>query len=205
MWLRQLFPRPRPGRSLFLLCLLAPFPTEPTTPPLRPTDGPPRVPPSWGQGPAATRWAQSWGLEQACAGPALQGVGSLPRNLSLGSTQGAPGQESRVSGPFGFHSPATAPQAQPSPAKCTRMPAMLPAGMSGPTEHAGARWAAGACDSRRRCLHRPPFLAVSRNQRGKGLEPVLGPLVAISHNQFPQEESAQPSAGGGGGGLKSVL
>lgn len=33
---------------------------------------------------------------------------------------------------------------------------MLPAGTSGPIEHAGARWAAGACDSRRWCLHRPP-------------------------------------------------
>lgn len=153
-------------------------------------------------GPRAGGWSRS------LRGWPCGGKGSLPGAPSLGSTQGALGQECRVSGPFRFcvpslapsHSPA--PQTWPSPA-CIRVPAMLPAGTSGPTEHAGARWAAGACDSRQRCLHRPPFPAVSRNQRGKGPEPILGPLAAISHTHFSQE--AQPEAGGGGGGEISPL
>lgn len=48
-----------------------------------------------------------------------------------------------------------------------------------------------------------PFPAVSRNQRGRGPEPILGPLAAISHTRFSQE--AQPDAGGGGGGEISPL
>lgn len=204
---------PAQGTLCFSSASLRGFQQNPRHLPCGPTDGPPRVPPSWGQGPVATRWAPELGAGAGVrgAGPA-GGTGSLPRTPSLGCTQGAPGQDSRVSGPFGFcillPPPPTAlppaPQTWPSPAKCIRMPATLPAGTSGPTEHAGARWAAGACDSRRRCLHRPPFPAVSRNQRGEGPEPILGPLAAISRTRFPQEESAQPSAGGGGG-VKSVL
>ena len=147
-------------------------------------------------GPRAGGWSRS------LRGWPGGGKGSLPRAPSLGSPQGALGQECRVSGPFGFCAPSPTPlhgpdpQTQPSPA-CIRMPAARPAGTSGPTKHAGARWW--------RCLHGPPFPAVSRNQRGKGPEPILGLLAAISHTRSSQEESAQPDAGGGGGGEVSPL
>ena len=133
MWLRQLFPRPRPGALCFSSASLRRLQQNPQHLPRGRTDGPPRVPPSWGQGPAATRWAPELGAGAGVcrAGPAGGSV-LCPEICPSGPPRGPWARTAGSQVPSGSTALPPPPRPSPPPPNASGCPACSQRGCLGP-------------------------------------------------------------------------